>query len=166
MGEQLTEDDIRKIKKEISDRKGPIRAKILEELKAAKAQGDLSENFEYYSAKRANGRNNSRIRYLERLIKYGKVVEEAEDDGRAGINSKVTCLFMDRDKEASYRIVTTVRQNPLIGLISVQSPVARALMGHREGDIVHVDLGDGRGYDLKILSIEKEDDSQDEINPY
>ena len=76
MNDPMTASDIKKIEEEIEYRKITLRPKLLEDLKEARAQGDLSENFEYYAAKRANNKNNSRIRYLERMIGTAQIIED------------------------------------------------------------------------------------------
>ena len=167
MREQLTEHDVEKIKEEIEHRKVVVRKEALAAVKEAREQGDLSENFEYQAAKREKNRNESRIRYLERMVKTARVIEDRSKEDEVGLNNTVTVYFEDEDEEEVYRIVTTVREDVLHGLISIDSPVGKALMGHRVGDTVHVQVNDKYGYDVQIRKIDKTtDESDDKIRDF
>ena len=147
MGEQLTESDVKKIKEEIEYRKIVVRKKELEAVKEARAQGDLSENFEYKAAKQDKNRNESRIRYLERMLKTANIVS-------------------DDSEVETYRIVTSVRGNSLAGLISIESPLGKAVLGHKVGDRVKIPAGDD-GYYVVVKRIDKTtDDSHDTLRKY
>ena len=135
MYDKLTENDIKKMQEEIDYRKLVVRPKELEAVKEARAQGDLSENFEYKAAKQDKNRNESRIRYLERMIRTAKVIQVPQtQENTVGLFDKVTVFNEMVNKEMVLRIVTTLRQDALKGLISKESPVGKALMGHRAGD--------------------------------
>ena len=139
MGEQLTESDVKKIKEEIEYRKIVVRKKELEAVKEARAQGDLSENFEYKAAKQDKNRNESRI---------------------------VDLYFEDDEEVETYRIVTSVRGNSLAGLISIESPLGKAVLGHKVGDRVKIPAGDD-GYYVVVKRIDKTtDDSHDTLRKY
>ncbi len=167
MYDQLTASDIRKMQEEIEYRRLVVRPKALEEVKEARAQGDLSENFEYYAAKKAKNRNESRIRYLERMIKTAKVISDESAEDEVGINNTVTVEFVDDGSVETYRIVTTVRGNSLENLISNESPLGKALLRRKEGDTVHVRVNETVGYDVRILKIENtEDDGTDKIRSF
>lgn len=167
MNNQLTASDIKKMEDEIEFRKLVERPRLLEDVKEARSHGDLSENFEYYAAKKAKNKNESRIRYLERMIRTAVVISDASKEDEVGINNTVTIRFMDDGSMEVYRIVTTVRGNSLEGLISNVSPLGSALLGHKEGDVVHVEVNPGVGYDVEIVKIEKtEDDSQDRLRSF
>ena len=155
MREQLTESDVKKIKEEIDHRKLVVRKEAIEAVKEARAQGDLSENFEYYAAKKDKNRNESRIRYLENMLKHAKIVSEESRPDEVGMNDTVTLYFEDDDETETYKIVTTIRGNSLKGLISSESPLGRALLGHKVGDRVHVQVNDRAGYDVIIKRLEK-----------
>ena len=116
MGEQLTESDVKKIKEEIEYRKIVVRKKELEAVKEARAQGDLSEYFEYKAAKQDKNRNESRIRYLERMLKNAKIVSDTSKADEVGINNTVEVYFEDDDETETYRLVTSIRGNSLQGL--------------------------------------------------
>ena len=130
MNDKLTESDIEKMKQEIEHRKLVVRKEALEAVKEARAQGDLSENFEYYAAKRDKNKNESRIRYLERMIKTAHVVKDESADDEIGLNNTVDVRFEEDDTVETYRIVTTVRGDSLRGLVSIDSPIGKALLGH------------------------------------
>lgn len=167
MFDELTPSDIKKMEEEIEHRKLVVRPKALEDVKEARSHGDLSENFEYYAAKKFKNQNESRIRYLERMIKTAKVISEDSAEDEVGMNNTVTVEFVDDKTVESYRIVTTVRGNSLENLISNQSPLGVALLGKKEGDIVHVKVNDTTGYDVKILKIENTaDDGSDKIRSF
>ncbi|MCR4595532.1 MAG: transcription elongation factor GreA [Lachnospiraceae bacterium] len=166
MHDKLTESDIRKMEEEIEHRKLVVRPKALEDLKVARAQGDLSENFEYYAAKRFKNQNESRIRYLENMIKTARVIDDSSAEDEVGMNNTVTVEYLDDHSTQELKIVTTVRANSLGGYITPESPVGKALIGHKVGDTVHVKVNDAVQYDLKIIALENTDDTGDEINRY
>lgn len=134
MGEQLTPNDVKKIKEEIEYRKVVVRKKELEAVKEARAQGDLSENFEYKAAKQDKNRNESRIRYLERMLKHAKIVSDQSAEDEVGINNTVDLYFEDDDEVETYRLVTSVRANSMEGKISIESPLGKAIKGRKTGD--------------------------------
>mgnify|MGYP001035632421 CR=1 FL=1 len=167
MSEQLTKSDVQKIKEEIEYRKLVVRKKELEAVKEARAQGDLSENFEYKAAKQDKNRNESRIRYLERMLKNARIVSDKSRDDEIGINNTVTVYFEEDDETETYRLVTSVRGNSMQGLISIESPMGRALLGHKAGDRVLVKTNGDTGYYVVIKEIEKtSDDSEDQLRKY
>ena len=138
MGEQLTPNDVKKIKEEIEYRKVVVRKKELEAVKEARAQGDLSENFEYKAAKQDKNRNESRIRYLERMLKHAKIVSDQSAEDEVGINNTVDLYFEDDDEVETYRLVTSVRANSMEGKISIESPLGKAIKGRKTGDRIFV----------------------------
>ena len=115
MNDKLTQEDIRDMEKEIEHRKLVERPALLEKVKEARAQGDLSENFEYYAAKKAKNENESRIRYLERVIRTAQIVEDDMQEDQAGLNKSVTVRMLDDGSEETYKIVTTMRGDSLSG---------------------------------------------------
>ena len=166
MGEQLTESDVKKIKEEIEYRKIVVRKKELEAVKEARAQGDLSENFEYKAAKQDKNRNESRIRYLERMLKTANIVSDDSKEDEIGINNTVDLYFEDDEEVETYRIVTSVRGNSLAGQISIESPLGKAVLGHKVGDRVKIPAGDD-GYYVVVKRIDKTtDDSHDTLRKY
>lgn len=167
MKDKLTQSDIKKMEEEIEYRKVTLRPQLLEHVKTARAHGDLSENFEYKAAKQEKNRNESRIRYLERMIRSAVVIDDSSNDDEVGINNTVSVLFDGEDEEEKYKIVTTVRSDSLRGLISIDSPLGKALLGHKEGDRVHVVVDENTSYYVTIRGIDKTtDDSEDKLRAY
>lgn len=167
MYDKLTPSDIKKMEEEIEHRKLVVRRQALEDVKEARAQGDLSENFEYYAAKKFKNQNESRIRYLERMIRTARVISEDSAEDEVGINNTVTVEFVDDGSVETYKIVTTVRGNSLANLISNESPLGKALLGRKEGETVHVQVNPNVGYDVKIIKIENTvDDGSDRLRSF
>lgn len=167
MREQLTKSDIKKIKEEIEYRKLVVRKKELEAVKEARAQGDLSENFEYKAAKQDKNRNESRIRYLEKMLKTAVIVSDSSKVDEIGINNTVDVLFEEDNELETYRLVTSIRGNSLQGLISIESPLGKALLGHKEGERIKISTNDDSGYFVTIKKIRKtEDESDDQIRKF
>lgn len=162
MREQLTQSDVKKIEEEIEYRKLVVRKEAIEAVKEARAHGDLSENFEYHAAKKDKNQNESRIRYLERMLKTAVIVSDESKDNEVGINNTVTVYFEDEDETEEYRLVTSVRGSSLRGLISIESPMGKALLGHKEGDRVYVKINDSAGYYVVIKSIENTGESEED----
>ena len=167
MGEQLTQSDVKKIKEEIEYRKLVVRKRELEAVKEARAQGDLSENFEYKAAKQDKNRNESRIRYLERMLKNARIISDDSGEDEVGINNTVEVYFEDDDETETYGLVTSVRGNSLQGLISIESPLGKAIKGRKAGDRVKVKTNGDNGYYVVVKKIEKTtDDSNDTLRKY
>ena len=164
MYDELTEVDIKKMQEEINYRTRVLRPQLIEEVQTARAFGDLSENYEY---KREKNQNESRIRYLERMIRTAKVIEVKDQGDRAGLFDKVTIYNELAKQEMTLQIVTTLRQDALKGLISKESPVGKALLGRQVGDRIQVDVSPEVKYWVEIRAIEKgRDDESLEISSY
>lgn len=167
MGERLTENDVKKIQAEIEYRKLTVRKEAIEAVKEARAQGDLSENFEYYAAKKDKNKNESRIRYLERMLKTAEIVSEDSKADEAGMNNVIEVYFEDDDETETYKLVTSIRGNSLDNKISIESPLGKAILRHREGDRVWVKINESAGYYIVIKKILKNtDDTEDEIKSF
>ena len=167
MHNELTRGDIELMKKELDERRIRLRPQLLEEVKTARAFGDLSENFEYKAAKREKNRNESRIRYLENMIKTAVIVPDRTDDGRAGLYDFVTVFMEDEEEEQEFQLVTTVRQDALLNRISKESPFGRAVMGRAVGERVYVQVNESSGYYVVIRAIRKgTDDGSIPINEF
>lgn len=164
--EKLTAADVKKIQEEIEHRKLVIRKEALESVKEARAHGDLSENFEYKAAKQYKNRNESRIRYLERMLKNAEIIENEWKDDEVGLNSVVRIYIEEDDEEEEYKIVTSIRGSSLNGYISIESPLGKALLGHKVGDLVHIQVNESYGYDAVIRAISKSDEDGDEIRKF
>ncbi len=165
--EQLTRQDVEKIEKEIEYRKLVVRKNAIEAVKEARSHGDLSENFEYHAAKKDKNQNESRIRYLERMLKTARIVKDDAADDEVGLDKKVEVYFEDDDETEVFKLVTSVRGSSLNGKISIESPIGKALMKHRAGDRVYVKVNDSAGYYVVIRSVEKTDgEDEDAIRKY
>ena len=161
MHNELTQKDIELMRQELEYRRGVLRPKLIEDVKTARAFGDLSENFEYKAAKRDKNRNDSRCRYLENMIKTAVIISEEGKDGTVGLYDKVTFYVEEDDEEVTCQIVTTMRQDALKNRISKESPVGRAVLGHKVGDRVTVHVNDSYSYDVVIRAIRPgEDDGE------
>ena len=167
MHNELTQNDIRLMQEELDHRRIHLRPQLLEAVKEARSFGDLSENFEYKAAKQEKNRNESRIRFLENMIKTAVVIQDKTDEGTVGLYDRVT-VYLEEDEETEvYQIVTTVRQDVLNGLISKESPMGRSLMGKRVGDRFYVEVNPKYGYYAVVKAIEKgEDDGSAPLNRY
>ena len=161
MYDELTRNDILKMQEEIEYRKIVVRKEALEAVKEARAHGDLSENFEYHAAKKDKNKNESRIRYLERMIKTARIIEDSSAADEAGLFNTITLYIEDDEEEETYKLVTTVRGNSVQGRISIESPLGKAILGHRVGDRVYVKINEKNGYYAVTRKIEKttEDES-------
>ena len=158
MYDELTVSDLKKMQEEIDYRVQVLRPKLIEDVQVARAFGDLSENFEYKCAKQDKNRNDARIRYLQRMIKTARIIDDTSTDETVGLYDSLEILMENTGKKRTIRMVTTLRQDALKGWISKESPVGQAVMGRRAGERVYVDMGGGKGYWLQILSIEKGED--------
>lgn len=167
MRNELTKKDIEKMQEEIEYRKLVVRKEALEAVKEARAHGDLSENFEYHAAKKDKNQNESRIRYLEKMIKTAVVVSEESAEDEVGLNNTVEVYFEEDDVTEKYKIVTTVRTDALNGLISTESPLGSALIHRKVGDRVEVRVNENISYFVVIKSIENTvDDGSDPIRRF
>ena len=167
MHNQLTQKDIERMKEEIEHRKLVVRKEALEAVKEARAQGDLSENFEYYAAKREKNRNESRIRFLERMIKTAEVISDESKEDEIGVNNTGLLFFEEEGTTETMKIVTTMRGNSLEGLVSTESPIGKALLGHKIGDRVYVKVNENYGYYVVVKQIEKTvDDGTDKLRSF
>ena len=159
--DKLTKSDVKKIQEEIEHRKLVVRKEAIEAVKEARAHGDLSENFEYHAAKKDKNRNESRIRYLERMLKTAEIVDDTSKEDEVGINNTVELYMEDDDETETYRLVTSVRGSSVNGLISIDSPLGKAILGHKENDRVYY------GYYVVIRKIlNTQEDENDHIRSY
>ena len=167
MYNELTKNDIKKMREEIEYRKIVLRKELLEDVKEARAHGDLSENFEYHAAKKEKNKNESRIRYLERMIKTVKIVSDESKEDEVGLNNTVHLYFEEDDEVEVFKLVTTVRGNSLKGLISTESPIGKAILGKKAGDRVFIRVSGDAGYYVVIKEIENTvDDGSDQLRSY
>ena len=155
MYDELTEVDIRKMKEEIEYRTREVRPKIIEDLQTARAFGDLSENYEYKAAKQELRRCDSRLRYLRRMIDTAKVIKPDSATDQVGLFDTVEVFFEDEGETDCYRIMTTLREDVMAGIISKESPLGRALLGHKVGDRIKVRASDSVEYFVQIRALQK-----------
>lgn len=164
---KLTKSDVEKIKEEIEHRKLVVRKEALEAVKEARAHGDLSENFEYHAAKKDKNKNESRIRYLERILKTATIISDESKSDEVGLNNTVQIYFEEDDETETFKIVSTMRGDSVKGRISNESPIGAALMGHKVGDRVEIKVNDNYSYYVVIQSIENTgEEESDTIRSY
>lgn len=167
MGERLTQNDVKKIQEEIQHRKLVVRKAAIEAVKEARAHGDLSENFEYHAAKKDKNQNESRIRYLERMIKGATIISDESRADEVGINNRVTVYFEEDDEVETFKLVTSIRGSSVHGMISTESPIGKAVLGKKKGERVLVQVNDTVSYYLQIRDIDKSpDDAEDKIRSF
>ena len=167
MYDKLTKNDIRRLEEEIEHRKLVVRKEAIAEVKEARAHGDLSENFEYYAAKRFKNQNESRIRYLEKMVKTARIIEDDSKEDEVGLDNTVTVYFVEDKEEETFKIVTSVRGDSVSNLITIESPLGKALMGHKVGDTVSVKVNEQVSYDVVIKNIENtKDEGKEGIREY
>ncbi len=166
MREKLTARDVQKIEEEIEHRKLVVRKEAIEAVKEARAQGDLSENFEYYAAKRHKNQNESRIRYLERMLKTADIVSDESNEDEVGMNDVVEVEFEEDGEVEKYKLVTSIRGNSMENRISIESPIGKALKGKKVGQRVEVQVNDNYSYFLLIRSIDKTGSEEEDIRGF
>ncbi|MDC7290315.1 transcription elongation factor GreA [Blautia schinkii] len=166
MREKLTKKDVEKIEQEIEHRKLVVRKEAIEAVKEARAQGDLSENFEYYAAKKHKNQNESRIRYLENMLKTATIVADNSRADEIGIDDIIEVLFEEEGETEQYKLVTSIRGNSLQNRISIESPIGKALKGHKVGDRVEVKVNDNYTYHLLIRTITKNTTEDESIRGF
>ncbi|MCI8578255.1 MAG: transcription elongation factor GreA [Lachnospiraceae bacterium] len=166
MREKLTKSDVQKIQEEIEHRKLVVRPECLEAVKEARAHGDLSENFEYHAAKREKNQNESRIRYLENMLKNAIIISDTSRDNEVGLNKTVTLYMEDDDEEETYKLVTSIRGNSMNNMISTESPLGKAILKKKVGDRVLVKANEAYSYYVIVRKIENTGDEGDQIRRF
>ena len=167
MYDELTKIDIEKMEEEIKYRRNVLAPTLGAELKRTREFGDLSENAEYKEAKREKRKNEGRIRYLEAMIRTANVIEIEETADTVSLFDRVTVFNEKMKAEKTIQIVTTLRQNALLGFVSKESPLGKAIMGKRAGDRVMVKVNDNYSFPVVIRKIEKgHDDPTLKISQY
>jgi transcription elongation factor GreA len=149
----LTEEAINKLKDELEHRQNVVRFEINDELKEARAQGDLSENYEYKAAKTERARNNGRMHYLEKMIKTAVIIQDNTADDQVGIGKTVILKFINSDEIDEFKIVTTIDADPMNNKISIESPIGKAIYKHKAGEQLKITSPQGEYYVIidKIL---------------
>ncbi|MGM9575154.1 MAG: GreA/GreB family elongation factor [Oscillospiraceae bacterium] len=158
MHDELTKKDIEKMQEELDYRRNELMPELIEEVKRTRAFGDLSENFEYKEAKRAKNRNGSRIRYLENMIKSAHIINTDSASDEVGLYDKVEIYIPEDGETQLIQVVTTIRTDPLKGLISRESPFGKSVLGRKVGEKFTVEVNDSCSYEAVIRSITKSED--------
>ncbi len=158
MHDELTKEDIKKMRSELDYRRNELMPELIEEVKRTRAFGDLSENFEYKAAKQAQNKNRSRIRYLEGMIKSAHIISDQSAEDEVGLFDKVEIYMPEDDETETIQVVTTVRCDPRRGLISKESPFGRQVLGKKVGDSFTVQVNESYSYVAQIRSITKSED--------
>jgi transcription elongation factor GreA len=158
MHDELTYEDIRKMKEELDYRRRELMPGLIEEVKRTRAFGDLSENFEYKAAKQAQNKNRSRIRYLEGMIKTAVIIEDNSGDDSVGLFDEVDIYLPEDNDVETIRVVSTVRTDPRKGLISRESPFGKQVLGKKVGDRFIVQVSETYSYEAEIRAIRKSSD--------
>ena len=152
----LTDAGLKKLEDELHELKVVKRKEVAGKIKEAREQGDLSENAEYDAAKDEQRDIEARIEEIEKILKNAEVVVEDEvDDGVISVGCKVKVLDMEYDEEMDFQLVGSTEANSLQGKISNESPVGKALIGAKQGQVVDVELADGEVMQYKVLKIER-----------
>ena len=152
----LTYAGLKKLEDELHELKVVKRKEVAGKIKEAREQGDLSENAEYDAAKDEQRDIEARIEEIEKILKNAEVVVEDEvDDGVISVGCKVKVLDMEYDEEMDFQLVGSTEANSLQGKISNESPVGKALIGAKQGQVVDVELADGEIMQYKVLKIER-----------
>ena len=151
----MTYAGLKKLEDELQDLKVVQRKEVADKIREAREQGDLSENAEYDAAKDEQRDIEARIEEIEKILKNAEVVVEDEvDTDKINLGCKVTVYDFEFEEEMELKIVGSTEANSLQGKISNESPVGQALMGHRKGDIVEVEMPSGV-MKYEVLSIER-----------
>lgn len=158
MHDELTKQDIKKMREELDYRRLKLMPELIEEVKRTRAFGDLSENFEYKAAKQAQNKNRSRIRYLEGMIKSAHIISDRSAEDEVGLFDKVEIYIPEDDETQIIQVVTTVRTDPRKGLVSRESPFGKAVLGRKVGDVITVQVSESYSYEAEIRSITKQKD--------
>lgn len=151
----MTYEGLKKLEDELTELKVVKRKEVAQKIKEAREQGDLSENAEYDAAKAEQLEYENRIEQIEQILKHAEVVDEDEVDlKKISIGCKVRILDKEYKEEMEYRIVGSTESNSLEGKISNESPVGKALLGHKVGDTVTVETKAGK-FKYKVLAIDR-----------
>ena len=132
----LTQEGLKKLEEELEDLKVNKRREIADDIREAKAQGDLSENYEYTAAKEAQADLEARIAEIEHIINHAEVIEESDDKAVVNLGSKVKVKNMETEETEEYTIVGSTEADPIEGLISNESPLGMALLNSKKNAVV------------------------------
>ena len=147
----LTPQGYLELETELNELKNVVRPRVIKDLKDARAQGDLSENADYDAARDEQAQVEARIKELEFKLEHCQVMDGASKE-TVSVGSNVTLNYIDDDEEEEYSIVGSMEADPFANKISNESPIGKAILGHRAGEIVNVVTPTG-SYDVKIVKI-------------
>lgn len=147
----ITLKGLEKLKNELNELKMVVRPEVIEQIKEARAQGDLSENAEYHAAKEKQAQVEAKIEELEYLVENSIIIEEGSKD-EISIGSTFEIEYLDDNEKEEYKIVGSTEADPFENKISNESPIAQAVMGKKVNDIVTVTSPSG-SYKIKITDI-------------
>jgi len=147
----ITEDGLKELKEEYENLVHVVRDEVIEDLKAARAQGDLSENADYDAARDRQAQVESRIKELENMIRNAAIINERKGTKYVRLGSTVTIQEMDTKQKLTYTIVGSVEADPLNGKLSNVTPLAEAILEQKVGSVVRVEVD--KPYDVKIVEI-------------
>ena len=147
----MTAEGLKQVQEELNKLRLEDRPRIIQAIKDARSQGDLSENADYDAAREEQAKTEARIKELEYIVDNANIIEKV--DGEVGLGSTVTVEFVDDDEEEVYKVVGVTEVDVDNNMISKESPIGAALYGHKEGEVVEVKLPNGGGYEIKIVKI-------------
>ena len=147
----LTSEGFLELETELNNLKSEDRPRIIEAIKEARAQGDLSENADYDAARDEQAKIEARIQELEYMLEHAKIIEKVSGD-KVAVGTTVTVQYVDDDEEEEYSIVGSMEADPFENKISNESPIGKAIMDKRVGDVISVESPNG-SYDIKIVKI-------------
>lgn len=147
----VTEEGLQELKNEFDHLLHVTRAEVIEDLKAARAQGDLSENADYDAARDRQAQVEARIKELEKMISNAEIIKDNKASAYVRVGSRVEIEELDTHNICTYTIVGTIEADPLNGKLSNVTPLAEAILDKKVGSICEVDVD--KPYDVKILSV-------------
>jgi len=150
---ELTKEGVEKLRAELEELKDVKRPEVVRQLQEARAQGDLSENADYDAAREAQAHTEGRIKEIENILDNYKIIRVTSNDDKVNIGKTIKIKFIERKKEATYKLVGTIEANPAQNLISIESPVGKSVLGTAVGDTVSVRLENGNTFHVEVLEI-------------
>ncbi len=148
----LTKEGLAELQAELDDLKQNVRPEVINQIKEARAQGDLSENAEYHAARDRQGQVEARIKELEYLIDNATMIDEDKKSNTVQVGSTVEIKYIDDGEVETYYIVGSTEADPFENKISNESPIAKGIMGKKKGTVVTIESPNGN-YDIEIVSL-------------
>lgn len=150
---ELTKEGVEKLRNELDELKDVKRPEVVRQLQEARAQGDLSENADYDAAREAQARTEARIKEIENILENAKIILVTSSDDKVNIGKTIKINFIERKKQATYKLVGTIEANPSQNMISIDSPVGKAILGLTVGEQAQVRLENGKMFHVEVLDI-------------